>query len=123
MTEAKLTRTFLARWRERYPHAVVFKINDRTTSGIPDAAITMGGRTAWIEFKRDAHTLTALQRTTLLKLDQASEGRAFLVVFDTRRKQITVYDLAATSAAATYRTFPNRDEAISYLVAQVEFGR
>ena len=35
MTEAQLTRKFLAAVQAQRPHAVIFKFNDRTTSGIP----------------------------------------------------------------------------------------
>ena len=80
-TEAEYTSAFLKKFRARYPRAVAYKINDRTTSGIPDTAITDDGRSLWIEFKKDRPALTEIQRRQLLRLDNASDGRAVIVVF------------------------------------------
>lgn len=82
MTENQRTRQLLAAIRQRYPHATCYKHNDQMTSGVPDASVTMSGRTLWIEAKRGRLKLTAIQRRTLAKLDKGSDGRAVAVVFE-----------------------------------------
>lgn len=91
-TESQHTRNFLKLFRETYAPLVAFKINDRSTSGILDSVLTMDGCSLWIEFKKDRPKLTPLQRTTLLKLDHASEGRAVIVVFKPGRT-VDIYDV------------------------------
>lgn len=121
MTEAQLTRKFLSRWRERYGHAVVFKLNDRTTGGLPDACITMCGRTLWIEFKRDKPKLTAIQEEATRRLCLASEQRSVVVVFNRRTTHVEVWEPHHGPAGAALRLVNNdhsTDQAITYLVGR-----
>lgn len=111
MTEAALTRKFLKRWAERYPMAVIFKHNDRTTSGIPDATITLEGSTLWLECKREDTPVTALQKLTMRRLDRASSGLAFFVVFARRTGAPTILNAHLERCAAT----SSIDEAIDFL--------
>lgn len=121
-TEAQYTREFLKQFRIKHPHAVVFKINDRTTSGIPDAAITMSGRTTWLEFKRDKPALTPLQATTLTRLARASEGRSFCIVFHDGRR-VSVYDgFVPQHGPVQLRTEVSWDDAFVFLFGATEFG-
>lgn len=123
MTEAQLTRKFLARWRERYPSAVIFKINDRSTGGLPDAVVTMCGRSLWIEFKRDKPALTPIQFEATRRLHAASEGRSVVVVFNRRTTHVEVWaPIAGPSAPVSGLTLLNNDrttdEAITYLLGR-----
>lgn len=95
-TEAVQTVAFLRRLRLAAPDAVIVKYNDRRTTGLPDASCTWRGRTLWLEFKvrssGDVGTLpevlartnrrAQIQLHTLARYDRASEGRAFLVLFE-----------------------------------------
>jgi hypothetical protein len=121
MTEAQLTRKFLTRWRERYPAAVCMKINDRSTGGLPDAVITMCGRSLWIEFKRDKPKLTAIQEETTRRLCLASEQRSVVVVFNRVTTHVEVWQPHHGPAGAALRLVNNdrtTDEAITYLVGR-----
>lgn len=52
MTESEWTsRKLLPALRGRMPHAVVQKLNDRTTSGLPDFFVCEGGLTTFFEVK------------------------------------------------------------------------
>lgn len=78
-SEAALTRAFLGLLRDH--GALAYKLNDRSTSGLPDAVVLGAGRSLWIECKREHEPLTVLQARTLLKLAQATDGRAAVVRF------------------------------------------
>ncbi len=121
-TEAQYTREFLKQFRAKHPQAVAFKINDRTTSGIPDSAITMSGRTLWLEFKRDKPALTPLQATTLTRLARASDRRSFCIVFLPKRR-VDIYDgyVLPDEHAPLQRAVP-WDDAFMYLFAAAIFG-
>lgn len=92
MTEAKLTGDVLARLRllfkgfsATYGPAIVRKINDRITGGIPDAYVAVNGVQTWLEFKRRPTfrtklTFTPTQRQSLPQLYFATRGRVFIVV-------------------------------------------
>ena len=93
-TEATRTRSFLTKLQAT-PGAVVTKYNDRSTSGIPDASVTWGGRTIWMEFKHRTagddrpfaellkeHRRAKLQAMMIWCLYQASDGRAFFILFE-----------------------------------------
>lgn len=118
MTEAQLTRKFLARARERYQKAVIKKINDRSTSGVLDAVWTMVGRSLWIEFKRDKPALTAIQTEEVRRLTAASEGRCFVVVFNRRTTHVEVWEMSDTGALRLVNNDRTTDEAITYLVGR-----
>jgi hypothetical protein len=90
MTEASLTQDLLRTLKERLPGAVVLKICDRFTAGIPDIAITWRGFTSWLEVKLLTKGNTfgrcspPVQRVTMARLFQQSGGRAWYVVYDAR---------------------------------------
>lgn len=81
MTEAQYTQRFHRRLRERYPHFVVGKLNDRSTAGIPDGFVAGLGHTLWVEYKAVKLGLTKLQRYTIRRLHAATDGRAVTIVF------------------------------------------
>jgi hypothetical protein len=107
-TEAQYTRLFLKTVRETYPRAVVDKFNDSTTSGLEDSAWTDEGRTLWIEFKKDKPALTEIQRLRLLKRDNASDGRAIVVVFK-RGRVVDLYDASYDTRGALRTDMPWTD--------------
>lgn len=51
MSEKKFIKKVIAHLRSAMPGAVVIRHEDKFTKGIPDASITAGGRTVWLEFK------------------------------------------------------------------------
>ncbi len=130
MTEAARTTVFLKalKARVRGTFAEVTKYNDRTSSGIPDASLTCYGRTVWMEFKHrktpvDIPTLllktnkrSKLQTHRLWRLQYASHGRAFYVIFEPGRDVTLVRVL--THALPTFRIEASgpMDEIIDYLV-------
>lgn len=94
-TEATRTRLFLTKLQAIRGGAVVTKYNDRSTSGIPDASLTWGGRTLWMEFKHRKvgdvrpfaellkdHRHAKLQAFLIWRLYHASGGRAFFILFE-----------------------------------------
>lgn len=71
MTEAPLTRRFLAEVQKQLPLAVIFKINDRTTAGILDAIVNFN-HSLWLEFKKHPNKLTPLQKLNIDRLNQVN---------------------------------------------------
>lgn len=63
------------------PGCVIFKVFDNTTDGIPDMAVTWGGRTVWLEVKYadPEYEETELQRLVMSRLSRT--GMAYYVVF------------------------------------------
>lgn len=71
MTESAFTSKLLKALRSHVMlrDAVIWKLNDRTTSGIPDFVVTTReGRTTWWEVKVAPNDLTKIQRYYLAKL-------------------------------------------------------
>ena len=68
MKESQFSRKVLNALRARRANAVVFKINDRFTSGIPDAVVVLEGIATWLEFKCEDRKVTAIQNETLKRL-------------------------------------------------------
>jgi hypothetical protein len=85
--EGDFTGKLLKKYRTKRPNAVVLKIADRITLGVPDFAIIDFGYTSWWEAKvlrdRDAWNLRGLgkgiQHTNAMNI--AEQGRCFYVVF------------------------------------------
>jgi hypothetical protein len=51
MNEAYVVRKIITQIKRHVPQAAVLKINDRSTSGIPDISIDYGGTHIWVEVK------------------------------------------------------------------------
>src|SRR5436190_24188333 len=100
MTEASVTQDLLRHLKDVLRGAVVFKICDRFTTGIPDICVTYKGRVTWLEVKllkkgsRLETCSPALQRLTMRNLHRESQGRAWYVVYDARGRQkaVSVYN-------------------------------
>jgi hypothetical protein len=123
MNENTRTRQMLTRVRERYPHAVAMKLNDRTTGGLPDAVITLSGRSLWVESKRGRLTLTPIQRRTLAKLHAASDGRALAVVFEPTRYPHYAHLFTVTDAGTSAPTaVQDLDALVDELIIRLEMG-
>jgi len=95
VNEAKRTTTILAKVRTRWPSAWVWKVNDRITSGIPDAEIVIAGRTFRIEFKLLPSTtaliereITEIQKMTMRALRSAHAHVAVVGVLPTGAERI-----------------------------------
>lgn len=80
--EAQRTRDLLKRVRATYPRAFVYKVNDKTSSGIPDAVLSLDGEELWVEFKelrivkeptgeQVLKALTEIQKLTIRKMRNA----------------------------------------------------
>lgn len=89
--EAAKTRALLKKVRDYYPAAFVYKVNDRTRSGIPDAVLCLDGEHVWVEFKElriadvptDAQVkkaVTEIQRLTIHRMVLANVN-VLVVVF------------------------------------------
>ena len=74
--EGAKTRALLKKVRTAYPAAFVYKINDRTRSGIPDSVLCFDNKHVWCEFKelriktvpsplQVSHALTEIQKMTI----------------------------------------------------------
>lgn len=93
MTERDLTEKAHARIALDCRGAHIYKHNDRSTEGMPDASVTWNGYTSWLEYKHlepseDIHSrkggtggLKRLQLMELLALERASGGRAWVVAY------------------------------------------
>jgi len=77
LTESQFSAKLLRALRQRLPTAVIWKLNDRFTSGIPDAVVVYKGRATWIECKVKNNPLTVIQFETLRRLH-----RGYLVRWD-----------------------------------------
>jgi len=71
MKESNLKRNTLRWLKRKYPHAVVWKISDRYTSGLPDVLVVKSGQTIWIELKTDIGVTSKLQNYMINKLRSA----------------------------------------------------
>lgn len=70
MTESQFTQNILAELRKRLPHAVIVKLNDSMTAGLPDFFVTHDGMTTFFEVKKCSWSkaFEALQYETLRRL-------------------------------------------------------
>lgn len=100
--EATKTRALLKRVRETYPAAFVYKVNDRTRSGIPDSVMCLDGEDVWVEFKelrivgapspeQVRRAVTEIQRLTIHKM-VATDMNVIVVVFVDRYHYLFRYD-------------------------------
>ena len=77
MTESQFSAKLLRALRQRMPNAVVWKLNDRFTSGIPDAVVVYEGMATWLEMKMKHGPLSAIQYETLKRLKRGYVVRYF----------------------------------------------
>src|SRR2546423_13399962 len=70
MTERDFTAKLLRALRQHaaLKGAVIWKLNDRTTMGIPDFVVTLNERTTWWEVKVWPNVLTKIQCYYLMRL-------------------------------------------------------
>lgn len=88
MTEKDAVNKLILVTKAELPGAVVFKLADQWTMGIPDLAVVWGGNTWWFEVKVRRGKLIdrEVQRLTMRRLFAAG-GRALYVVFDEVKHQ------------------------------------
>lgn len=81
MTEAELKRELVKLLRATYPNYVIWRIEDGTTSGIPDITINGRKRTSYWEVKyaNPDFKVKGIQKETIRKLSR--EGFAFYIVY------------------------------------------
>lgn len=92
MTEASVTQDLIAHLKHKLPHALVFKLSDRITKGVPDIAVSLNGATVWLEVKllRKGDTpggrvaKDPLQLLRMRQLHEQTGGRAWFVIYDAR---------------------------------------
>ena len=85
MTESQITSRLLKQLRDDLTGAVVFKHNDRITSGIPDFSVTCSNRTSWWECKLADPQFCGQGLQELMMLRLAAAGYARYVVWEQRR--------------------------------------
>jgi hypothetical protein len=68
MNEAQLTQKFVRELRQDHPSWVIWKHNDRLSSGIPDLSITRNGRTVWLEVKKEGGKFQKVQQYWLTEM-------------------------------------------------------
>lgn len=68
MTESQFSSKLLRALRAAMPQAVIFKISDRFTSGIPDFVVIHEGLATWFELKVKNNKPTLIQWETLRRL-------------------------------------------------------
>lgn len=113
MTESQFTQRLLRELRRRMPDAVIFKHNDRTTGGIPDFSITVGGKTTWWEVKVYPNKLSTLQMETLRRLGSAcaylviSRGEAFSRIIANSERQWNFHDFKSLEIAICMLASPH----------------
>jgi hypothetical protein len=101
-TEATKTRACLKRVKQHWPGCWIYKINDRSTAGIPDALLIHKGVAIFVEFKyrrtseRIEELVRPLQHQTLLELDRCNDGGAIVVAFDRTGEGLYWPDLTRT---------------------------
>jgi len=106
MTEASVTQDLLAVLRPRFGNLRVVKTSERFTKGIPD--IYIASPHTWLEIKllKKGDSLgscsDALQRHTMLDYFEATERRAWYVVYDARQPKrcVWIYEPEEVDAAA-----------------------
>jgi hypothetical protein len=80
--EGRLNRELTIALRTVMPGAVVFKIADRATSGVPDISLNWQQQHVWIETKRASALFQSkgVQELTMRRL--AAQGQAWYVIYD-----------------------------------------
>lgn len=78
MRESQLSHKYVNWLRDR--GYLVFKLNDRTTEGIPDCVVIGRQKTTWIEFKRWPIKISEIQKENLKEIERRQPMCAFIVV-------------------------------------------
>lgn len=99
MSEATKTRDFLKSVKVKWSTSFAFKVNDRSTSGIPDAILVINGRTIWVEFKKChpldvAKAVRPLQKEMLRRLHLSGAVALVLVFAPGRNEFLYTHDLS-----------------------------
>jgi len=68
MTEAAFQAKLLRALRQRLPQAVIVKIADRFTGGLPDVMVSLNGVVTWFELKVGYNPVKVIQWETLRRL-------------------------------------------------------
>lgn len=68
VSEAAFQSKLLRALRQRLPDAVIYKLNDNFTRGIPDIMISYQGRVNWFELKVWPNAATKIQWESLRRL-------------------------------------------------------
>lgn len=98
-TESRYTQEFRKEVEKELPYAVVIKLADNYTIGVPDMTITFDGHTSWWELKvarKDSATLKGLGKGIQNMMAQrlALEGICYYIVFwdAPSKKGICIYE-------------------------------
>jgi hypothetical protein len=83
ISESRFSQRLRKEMRRQIPQAVIFKIHDPITGGIPDFSVTLDRRTLWLEIKLATNkpSFSPLQLETMRRL-----GRAAYVIWDPKKK-------------------------------------
>lgn len=77
MTETQLKNKVLAMIKKEFPNCFVWKINDKTTSGIPDLLVILRGIITFIELKVPGGKTSKIQDYQIQRIMMAG-GRAYM---------------------------------------------
>jgi hypothetical protein len=68
MREAHFQSKLLRALRQRMPEAVIWKLSDRWTCGVPDVMVSLRGVVTWFELKTQSNDVTRIQAEWLKRL-------------------------------------------------------
>ena len=89
-TESELVSKMVRQLRNDFPDAVIFRLEDLMTAGIPDLVFNYKSHTIWFEAKvaRPSFKITGVQLLTCGRLYR--EGFCFIIIFVEKTKQILI---------------------------------
>jgi len=133
MNESSVSTPFMEKLRARLPGAVVLKLHDGSTIGIPDCCVTYRGRAFWFEFKL-YRPLKSWDRVTVPVVDIAAESAVQMatamalvhagayvryIVWVKKQRMIDVWNpaLAVRNYAQRFTTTP---DVVEYIASEIE---
>jgi hypothetical protein len=112
VTESQFSSKLLRALRQRLPTAVIWKLNDHFTSGIPDAVVVYEGIATWLEFKLNDNRATKIQWETLRMLE-----RGWIIYWYTKGIKGAVVCHVTTQPQNCFIAFSGPfDELVDYMV-------
>jgi hypothetical protein len=120
MNEASICRDIVTDLKKAFPRAIVYKLHDLSTAGIPDIVVTFAQQTFWIEVKffTANETLKSvskhfdrLQLANMRLLE--TQGKAFYLIAMQRRAKGTAMALwSPATVALILDTYPHPEETL-----------
>lgn len=122
MNEAELKSRLMEYLRRSFPGYVIFRHEDKITSGIPDISVTGSELTTWMEVKyaNPKFASKGIQELTMLRLSLASS--AFYVVYYEKNKERRTYIVEPQDIGRSIDLWTNSTEGFdhSWVVAFIK---